>query len=103
MNRPDPANYRAMSVPHDSPDAAMEAMHAFLDEVEQVRKKHRIPDVTIVLKAAAFVGDGQEGDYSMSAHFGDPAHKLPMLATAYGGAREQYEAALAAAVRGNKR
>lgn len=96
----DPALYRRMSEPHSSGDDLQAALEAFYDEVEAARARHRIRDVVVITCGSALSPEGDEGDYSSSYFLGAATNRLPMIAQAYGAAREAHDAALAAAIRG---
>ncbi len=79
----DPANYRKMSEPHASADAANDAIKAFYDDVEAARKKHRIRDVVVAVKVATMYGD-EEGTAVTGFSFGSSVETVGLAAYAYG-------------------
>ena len=80
----DPANYRAMSEPHESMEALNKAIEKFWDGVYALRNECRLPDVYIVIAANVMSGDG-EGRVMGVLHAGDEAQREPMTAYAFGG------------------
>jgi hypothetical protein len=84
----DPTLYRELSKPFENIDLANEALTAFLTDMEESRKKRKIPDVAVVVRVN-YMADGQEHSSIADAGFGHMSHQLPMLATAFGSARER--------------
>lgn len=80
----DPATYRAMLVPHESIEAATEALRAFRDDMRELRKKHRIAEVNFIAKVIYVTADGEETEGAAPLHIGDPTHAWPMSAFAAG-------------------
>lgn len=80
----DPDNYSKMLVPFESMDAANEALTKFFDEVGEIRKKYKIPDVLIITKGSIRHEDGSEGDFMNHSGFGSMLNQLPMAAYCYG-------------------
>ena len=79
-----PSLYRQLSEPFPTPEAASAAIEAFWEELEEIRKKHKIPDVHMVLAWKSLGSDGQPGEYTASAHLGNELMAEPMAAYAYG-------------------
>ena len=87
MKKHDAANYLELSEPFESADKAESAWAAFAEEVWAARKKHGIPDCTIVTAMNVRYEDGEDGDVGMSmsyAHLGDTAKTIMLLAWAVG-------------------
>lgn len=80
----DPSTYRAMLVPHDSADAANEALAAFHEGMRELRKKHRIAEVNFIAKVLYVGEDGEEREGAAPIHIGDPSHAGHMSAFAAG-------------------
>lgn len=80
----DPDNYREMSKPFASPNEANGALTLFFDEVRELRKKHRIRDVHMLVSVRTTDADGVEGDAMSASHLGDPAVGELMLAWGFG-------------------
>jgi hypothetical protein len=102
-----PATYAKLSEPFESNEAINEAWFAFQKELYELRKKHRVRDLTLVL-GGSFVQDGEPAEARITMHFGSSLNKLPALAFAYGEAKAEQtamlaEAELAGARRGNRR
>lgn len=97
-----PSLYHQLSEPFASLDACNEAFLAFQRELYDLRKKHRIRDLTVICEAA-IVQDGDVGDVRVCSHFGSSLRKLPALAFAYGEARAEQEAALVEQEQAGKR
>lgn len=98
----DPANYRAMCEPFASQEVADAAVTEFFNDLEVLRKKHRIKDVTVVVETSARLDNDEEGYFTASLHLGDQLNKLRMLAVAYGSERVRFDESLAIAVRGKR-
>lgn len=87
-----PARYRRLSEPFDDNEEANTAIMSFFDGVKKLREEHGIADVFLVVEVQ--IGqDARHGDASL--YLGDVAHKMPMLARAYGCARAEHEEAMA--------
>lgn len=91
----DPENYRAMCVPHESQAAAEAALAAFLTELGELRKKHRIRDLTTVLEVSALSANGREGHYLVSHHHGDILRMVEISARAFARAQKDHEQTIA--------
>lgn len=89
--KPDPENYRKMSEPHTSQDAANKALQAFFDAVEKLRNEHHIQDVHVIAKTNAINKDGREQAGILSAHFGHMLEAAPMCAWSLGQAQAEYQ------------
>lgn len=92
----DPATYRKLSEPFESADAAQKAIEAFAEELAQLRKKHHLPNVTVVLKVNVITSDGEEGEIQTYAHLGDWIEAEPMLAWAFGQQQARRQESIAA-------
>jgi hypothetical protein len=79
----DPANYRKVSEPHETPKAANEALTAFYEEVGELRKKHRIAQVLVVCETNVMYESG-EGAALTHMQYGDALKGVPLAAYAYG-------------------
>lgn len=85
----DPDHYRKMSVPFENADAANEALRGFYEEVSELRKKHRITDVSVVVSVEVKYPDGGEGMAQSTLHLGDSLKREGMLAYAFGQAQAE--------------
>lgn len=83
LARSNPAQYRDLCQPCASLDAADAAWEAFFAEVYELRCKHRIPDVHMVVRQWVRVGE-EEGVVVAHGHYGDPLQGEVMLAQALG-------------------
>ena len=72
-----PSNYRAMSEPFASPDAANEAIEKFFMMVQEARKTCKIQDVHIVVKFH-LIQDEVEKVAITSGHLGNSVESLSM-------------------------
>lgn len=102
----DPKTYREMLVPHESRDVAAEQADAFIEGVRELRKKHRMANVLLVVEIRYEAG-GEETNGMVSAHLGDTLQAEPMAAFAYGfqasASRERNERVLREAGKAQKR
>jgi hypothetical protein len=73
-----------MLVPHESIDAANDALSAFADDLRELRKKHRIAEVNFSARARWVSSDGTESDGIAPMHIGDLAHAVEMSSHAAG-------------------
>ena len=78
-----PDRYRTFCAPM-APDEANEKLSAFADDVYELRNKHGIRDVHIILGVTVSCEDGEEGDVMSSAHFGSSLVAESMTAWAFG-------------------
>lgn len=100
----DPANYRALSEPHES-SKIQESIDAFIEECRVSRNKHKLPDVQIIILANIKDEAGNEGPVMSRVHFGDPMKVQMMLARALGSQEtvdKEYMSALLSAARRGK-
>lgn len=101
-----PSLYHKLSEPFPTYEAASEAIDAFWVDLEEIRKKHKIPDIHLVLAWKALGSDGQPGEYTASAHLGNELMAESMAAYAYGkeqaDRRERIASVVERAARGKK-
>lgn len=57
----DPKTYHAMSRPHADTEAAQQAIDAFIAETREVRVKHRVADVLMVVMVDVLHGEDEMG------------------------------------------
>jgi len=88
-----PKLYRRMSEPFGSPSDGRKAIEAFFEELQALREKHHIRDVSVVWTVACVDGN-DETEMVGRAHLGSTAKELPMLAWALGRAEEAMAADL---------
>jgi hypothetical protein len=98
----DPALNRKMKEPFPSQEAYAEAANAFIDGVRDLRQKHKIPNVLVVMTATAII-DGEEVTYIPTAFMGDPVSKEGMAAYVYGEAQTEREAMVGKYMRGGRK
>lgn len=86
-----PSLYRELSVPFAGPEQADAALSAFYTELYELRVKHRVQDVLIVVQASVKYPDEDEGEVCSCVHFGkdDNAENLAAYALGYLGAQRQ--------------
>ena len=89
-----PALYRTLSIPHETREAANDALAKFFAAVEAARIEHRVPDVTVIVAVRTKDGE-EEYDLATRAHYGDSLRELVMIADAYGHAKAEHEALIA--------
>lgn len=83
MRQPNPERYRRLSEPFANRDIANESLEAFFKELGELREKHRIADVLVVVCVNVRYGE-TEGAAMCHASFGDPLKPESMAAYAYG-------------------
>ena len=81
--KPNPKLYRELNVPTTRADLQVRA-DAFFKELEELRKKYRIPDVLFVMQAPFISDDGVEGAGTTHGAFGDPLRTALLAAFIYG-------------------
>lgn len=79
----DPALYRRLCEPHASIDALNAELEAFYKSVRELREKHKLPEVLVIV-AANVMDDGVEYEVQSSAYNGDVRNAAYMIARAYG-------------------
>jgi hypothetical protein len=79
----DPKTYREMCVPFESADVAEKAITAFFEEVREVRIKHKMPDVLLVV-SLSWMSEGEELPTMALVHNGDSNKAEGMAAFALG-------------------
>lgn len=99
-----PARYRDLSKPFENYDVANKALSAFYDELSELRQKHKIANVYVILKVNAVGEDGEEGEALSSMHMGSGLEAESLCAWAYGREQSRREQAIAALLKdGGKR
>lgn len=78
-----PKLYRELSEPFASPEAANDAINAFLEDLGAIREKHRILNVLCVV-SGTMIERGEETEYMTSLSYGDSLRRPLMAAWAYG-------------------
>lgn len=86
--QPNPARYRELSAPFEDQDEASEALEAFFAEVAVARVKFGIADVILLCEIR--VGP-EERPVASSLFLGSFTNRLPIIARAYGAARQEHE------------
>lgn len=96
-----PALYRRMSEPFADKDEAHAATVAFFEELGELREKHRIRDVYVIM-GFSWMDEDEELESILPMQYGD-ASKGPLLtAFAYGVECEEHAAKMGRAVRQGK-
>ncbi len=80
---PNPKLYREMSKPFSSMQEANAALQAFMDELGELRKKHKLPDVYFCVRIS-YEKDGEELPAMTHGGYGDSLEHESMLAFAIG-------------------
>jgi hypothetical protein len=97
-----PAAYREASQPHESYDAATEAMTDFLKEVGELRLKHRLANVVTIIQANALDEDGEEGETAAMHSYGDQLRVEGLCAFGYGQAIRDRQTSIGRLLKGGK-
>jgi hypothetical protein len=99
-SKSNPSLFRLLSEPFENLDAANKAIAAFLDELGDLREKHKIPNVVTIIGASAWTkGDGdeqQETEFLVPHMYGDSLRMESMAAYAYGVAASARQEAIGA-------
>ena len=77
-----PGLYEEMSKPYENASSATKAMQAFADDLRELRKKHRIPNVVAILGTKTKDGDNVRDQVSWT-NCGDLALVPDMLNAAF--------------------
>lgn len=77
-------NYRALSVPKESPEAANADIEAFFKAVRELRQQFKLTDVLLVASVNVLYPGKGEGRAMTYAHFGDSREAETMAAYVYG-------------------
>lgn len=80
----DPNNYHEMSKPFENPEQANQAISDFYEDLKAIRKKHKIPDVLVVLEASVIYESGNRGEFMHHVGLGDARNQCALGAFAYG-------------------
>ena len=83
-----PEVYRRMSEPFVNLVEANDALGAFQSELRELRIKHRIRDVAVVIAVNVESADG-EGVAQITCHVGNPSEQEAMFAFGLGQARAE--------------
>lgn len=94
MTKNNPALYRELSQPFANLEAANAALEGFAKEFEELRKKHRIPDVVCIVEMNIADQDGEEYLQTASIQFGDPLRHPQLAAKFLGEAQTKINAYL---------
>ncbi len=81
---PNAKRYREASEPHKSKTAANEALAVFIEELNELRVKHRIKDLLLVYGVSVLDADGNESVAMGTAGFGNQTFWESMAAFAFG-------------------
>ena len=94
----DPANYREMLKPFPDIAAAEAAAQAFHNDVRELRKKHKIPDVVFAYEMSAMMVDGKESVFLNSFTCGSQLKEEYLAAFAFGQATSRHSEMVARAL-----
>jgi len=83
MKRQNAKLYRELSQPFATVEEAEAAVQAFADDLHELRRKHRIPDVLTVIEFVVIDGE-DEGPRIASFAFGDQLKTPTLAAYAFG-------------------
>jgi hypothetical protein len=86
---PNPELYRKLSEPYGSLEEANKEMADFLEAVAELRKKHKIPSLQLIMMGSAKNDKGTESDFIAPAFYGDSMRMEMMLAYAMGQAASE--------------
>ena len=89
--QPNAERYRKAAEPHESPEAANEALAAFYEAVGELRVKHRMRDVLVICSVALVEADGTEACGMSTIGYGSQHVWESMAAYAYGRERSNRE------------
>ena len=96
----DEDNYRKLSEPFPSFDAANEALEAFFKDLREVRNKHKMTDVYVIISGSARTASGEEGEFVTSQHHGSSLKSESMVAWALGTEQTRRQEAIAKMIKG---
>lgn len=82
--------YHELSRPYPDHGSAVAALDAFAEDLAELRKKHRIADVCVVMAVTA-----KDEEVTSMVGLGDQLKALTLLARAYGAAQEKLRRLLA--------
>jgi hypothetical protein len=97
----DPKLYRQMQVPFASREEATKASTAFIEELAELRKKHRIRDITYIMMFG-YDSDEGESDAILSGSIGDAGKAETMLAFALGQVQTQRQNHIGSLLKGKR-
>lgn len=80
----DPENYHKMSEPFESQDLATDALENFYNDVEDARRKYKIPDILVVTKGSTKYADGHIGQWIQHTQYGNQLEGEVMAAFVLG-------------------
>ncbi len=80
---PNPNLYRELDIPFESQAAADAALAAFWNDLAEIRRKHKIPDLVASVRVSYASGDGEAQAFT-SCEFGDVLRHEAMAAHTFG-------------------
>lgn len=98
MTKPlnDPETYALMAKPFESKEKLDAAVEAFSAELRELRKKHKMTDVYVIIaNSCAEGGEEDAGEYTHVLHCGSSARSLMLVASAFGMEKEKYDRMIA--------
>ena len=78
-------------------DVANERINAFFKDLGELRQKHEIPDVHVVVRSNILSDGGREASGLCPIHYGDQSHALQMCSYAMGHAQGEHQKFILAA------
>lgn len=95
VNTKDTQLFLELQQPHESADAVNAAVQAFLEDVGEARKKHRISEVLTCAFVRYITSDGEEADAMVPHFYGDQLHAESVSAYALGRYAERRQESIA--------
>ena len=83
------ARYSRLAVPVQQPEAN-DRMRNFFEALGELREKHQIPDVHIIVRQNIATDSGEAPGFC-TAHYGDQAHAMQMCSFAVGHATGEHQ------------
>lgn len=94
-----PKLFREMSQPHESREAMNKAHEDFFDELGELRKKHKIANVVVIMEDS-YENDGEELGMIGASSYGDPLKAESLCGYGYGLYKREKEEMLAKLLKG---
>lgn len=98
-----PKLFRELSEPFTSNEEADKALRAFFDELGELRKKHRIRDLHMIVGGSVRTSDDDEGEFMSVMHYGDSSRAEAMSAYAYGVATAERQEVMSKFLKGTRK
>ena len=98
----DADNYLKMSEPHESFDAAKDALAKFYEELGELRRKHKIRDLLCVVYDGYKNEDGNIGEIMHHTAYGNSLNPVVMAAYVYGQEKNERDEMMGKLLSGKK-